>query len=111
MDDRVRAYVCEAVDDCAADRIVAVSRFEAGERHAVFKVWYVGDAASSTDIVVRVSLSNHGHERTQAAREASVLRKVQGLAGPVLHDFRLESPWFDAPAMCMELIAGQQREL
>jgi hypothetical protein len=40
--DRVRGYASDAVDDCAASSITAVSRFEAGDRHAVYRVTYRG---------------------------------------------------------------------
>jgi len=111
IDDRVRGYACAAVGGCAAERITAVSRFASGERHAVFKVSYVDPVAGPNDLVVRVSLRDDGVERAQAAREAFVLDKVQGVAAPGLHDFRAESPWFDAPAMCMQFVPGQPREL
>lgn len=111
IDGRVRSYACDAVGDCSPDRITAVSRFESGERHAVYKVSYLDPAGRTTDLVVRISSSNDAGERAQAEREAAVLNKVQGFAAPRLYDVRGESEWFDAPTACMQFVPGQQREL
>lgn len=95
--------------DCEQDRITAVRRFDTGDRHVVFKVSYVETAGGQRDVVVRIALSNDDDERTNAMREASVLAMVQGIAGPQLHDLHLDSPWFSAPAMCMQFVSGDQR--
>ena len=111
VDDRVRAYVGSVIDGCVPERVTAVQRFAAGERHAVFRVTYADAEEASRDVVVRVSLGNDDAEREQAAREARLLDRVRGVAAPRLHDFRLDSPWFDAPIMCMELVPGVQHEM
>jgi aminoglycoside phosphotransferase (APT) family kinase protein len=110
LEDRVRGYACDAVGDCSLDRITAVSRFDAGDRHAVYKVSYLDPSDSTTDLVVRVSTDNDADACEQAQREATVLEKVQGIAAPLLYDFRCDSRWFDAPSMCMQFLPGQQRE-
>ena len=109
-EERVRSYACDAVGDCALDRITAVSRFYGGDRHAVYKVSYLDPAGGLRDLVVRVSTDNDTGACEQAQREATVLDKVQGIAAPLLYDFRRESRWFDAPSMCMQFVPGQQRE-
>ena len=111
VEQRVRSYASDVVADCSPDRVTAVRRFESGERHAVYKVSYVDAAGGTSHVVVRVALSDDGAERAQAEREAAVLAKVHGIAAPLLHDFRLESPWFDAPAMCMEFVPGHLGEV
>jgi aminoglycoside phosphotransferase (APT) family kinase protein len=87
-----------------------VSRFDAGDRHAVYKVSYVDPSDSTSHLVVRVSTDNDADAREQAQREATVLERVQGIAAPLLYDFRRESEWFDAPSMCMQFVPGEQRE-
>lgn len=111
MDHRVRSYAAEVVADCSPDRITAVSRFEAGERHAVYKVSYVDPGGRTNDFVVRIASSDEARDCVQAEREAAVLTKVQGVAGPLLYDFRCESQWFDAPTTCMQFVPGEQGEL
>ena len=110
LEDRVRGYACDAVGDCSLDRITAVSRFDRGDRHAVYKVSYLDPSDGTSDLVVRVSNDNDAGAREQAQREATVLERVQGVAAPLLYDFRRESQWFDAPSMCMQFVPGQQRE-
>src|SRR6266550_4465253 len=107
----IRSYVSDVVDDCSPDRITDISRFEAGERHAVYKVSYLDPDGATKDLVVRVSIGDDANERAQAEREARVLEKVGGVAAPRLYDFRLESPWFDAPVMCTQFVPGRQRDL
>lgn len=107
----MRRYAAEAVADCAADRITAVRRFESGERHAVYKVSYVDGAGRADDLVVRIATSDEARDCRAAEREAAVLAKVQGVAGPHLYDFRCESPWFDAPTTCMQFVSGKQSEM
>jgi aminoglycoside phosphotransferase (APT) family kinase protein len=90
---------------------MAVSRFEDGNRHAVYKVSYLDAVGAATDLVIRVSYGGGSAECVQAEREARVLEKVGGVAAPLLYDFRRSSPWFDAPVMCMQFVAGLQTEL
>jgi aminoglycoside phosphotransferase (APT) family kinase protein len=111
IDHSIRSYVAEAVGDCSVDRIPTVSRFETGERHAVYRVSYLDLAGETKDLVVRVSISGTASAYAQAEREATVLAKVQGHAGPLLYDFCPQSAWFDAPVMCMQLIPGPQTEV
>src|SRR5688572_6228326 len=77
---RVKAYAGDVVGDCSPDRVTAVSRFASGERHAVYKVSYLDLTGATKKLVVRVSSGNDADERAQAAREARVLEKVQGVA-------------------------------
>ncbi len=104
----VAAYVSEVVG-CSPDCITAVSRFHDGNRHAVHKVSYLGGAAK--DVVARVSFDGAAEDCAQAEREASVLKRVGGLAAPRLYDFRCTSPWFGTPSMCMEFIPGSTHEV
>lgn len=106
----VREYASFAVG-CAADRIAAVSRFESGNRHAVYKVSYLDAVSATDDLVVRISYGRESVDCAQARREATVLKKTGGLAAPLLYDFRCTSPWFDTPAMCMQFVPGREREL
>lgn len=107
----VRGYA-SAVVGCAVDDVTSVSRFDDGNRHDVYKVSCM-DArrATTTDVVVRVSLTRDPAERAQAAQEASVLQTVGGTAAPSLYDFSDTCSWFDRPAMCMQFIPGTQREM
>jgi len=111
IDHRVRSYACDAVFDCSPDRITAVSRFESGERHAVYKVSYLDPVGGTSDLVVRISTVDDARGCAQAEREATVLKKVQGFAAPLLYDFRCDSRWFAVPTMCMQFVPGQPREL
>jgi aminoglycoside phosphotransferase (APT) family kinase protein len=106
---QVRAYAAEVVPGCSADRITDVNRFEAGENHDVYRLSYLAPDGRARQVVVRVASSARARDCQAAEREVVVLRKVQGLAAPLLHDFRCESNWFDAPSMCMEYVAGVQR--
>lgn len=110
MERRVRSYVCSVVD-CVPDRVTAVNRFESGERHAVYQVSYLDDLGDREDLVVRISTRVDGRDWVQSDREAAVLRKVEGFAAPRLYDYRRGSPWFDAPIMCMQFVAGRHGEL
>src|SRR5438067_11061423 len=96
VEERVQSYARDAVGDCSLDRITAVSRFDVGDRHAVYKVSYLDPSDRTSHLVVRVSTDNDADAREQAQREATVLEKVQGVAAPLLYDFRRESEWFDA---------------
>src|SRR5437763_7387462 len=106
----VRDYVC-AVLTCAPDRISAVTRFEDGNRHAVYRVSYRDASGGTEDVVVRVSYEGDPTERARAEREAVVLEMVGGVAGPSMYDFRQSSRWFDTPAMCMQYVPGSHRQL
>lgn len=109
-----RQAVCaytSAVVGCSPDDITAVSRFEDGNRHAVYRVSYLDGMGALSDVVVRVSYSGGEAERAHAEREASVLEVTGGVAAPVLHDFRCSSPWFDTPVMCMAHVPGRQIDL
>ncbi len=103
-------YVSAAVG-CSRDRITAASRFQDGNRHAVYKVSYLGPTGAIEDVVVRVSYGGSQADCAQSEREARVLKKAGGIAAPLLYDFRCTSPWFETPSMCMQFVAGQQREL
>jgi aminoglycoside phosphotransferase (APT) family kinase protein len=105
---QVRAYVAAVVPGCSADRITDVNRFEAGENHDVYRLSYLAPDGRAMQVVVRVASSARARDCQAAGNEAVVLRKVQGVAAPMLHDFRCESNWFDAPSMCMEYVAGVQ---
>jgi aminoglycoside phosphotransferase (APT) family kinase protein len=106
----LQGYV-SAVVGCHPDRVTAASRFQDGNRHSVYKVSYLGPTGVTEDLVVRVSSGGGPAECAQAEREARVLNEVGGVAAPLLYDFRRTSPWFETPTMCIEFVAGQQREL
>ena len=110
LEDRVRGFACDAVG-CSPDRISAVSAFEAGDRHDVFKVSFVDVAGDPRDAVVRVSTRRGTAACVEATREASVIERAAGVAAPMLYDVRCESRWFDRPAMCMQYVSGEQRDL
>lgn len=88
-----------------------MSRFEDGNRHAVYKVSYLDAVGAVRDLVIRVSYGDAPADCAPAEREARVLKAAGGRAGPRLYDFRCTSPWFDTPAMCMQFLPGRQREL
>jgi aminoglycoside phosphotransferase (APT) family kinase protein len=106
----LQGYVSAAVG-CSPDRITAASRFQDGNRHAVYKVSYLDPTGATEDLVVRVSYGGGPADCAQAEQEARVLKKAGGIAAPLLYDFRCTSPWFETPSMCMQFVAGQQREL
>jgi aminoglycoside phosphotransferase (APT) family kinase protein len=106
----LQGYVSATVG-CSPDRITAASQFQDGNRHAVYKVSYLGPAGATEHLVVRVSYGGSPAECAQAEQEARVLKKAGGTAAPRLHDFRCTSPWFETPTMCMEFVPGQEREL
>jgi aminoglycoside phosphotransferase (APT) family kinase protein len=108
--DAVRGYAAHVVGRPSA-HITAVTRFEAGNRHAVHRVSYLDAAGDTRDVVVRVSYDRDAAHRAQAEREAAVLMKVGGVAAPLLYDFHCTSRWFDTPAMCMQFSQGRAREL
>jgi aminoglycoside phosphotransferase (APT) family kinase protein len=106
----LQGYVSAAVG-CSPDRITAASRFQDGNRHAVYKVSYLDPNGATEDLVVRVSYGGGPADCAQAEREARVLKKAGGIAAPLLYDFRCTSSWFETPTMCMQFVPGQQREL
>jgi Ser/Thr protein kinase RdoA (MazF antagonist) len=106
----VRDYASDVVG-CSPDRITAVSRFEDGNRHAVYKVSFLETAGATKDLVVRVSFAGDPDDCAQTEREARVLNRVGGHAAPLLYDFRCTSRWFDTPTMCMQFLLGRQQEL
>src|SRR4051794_1650974 len=99
----VGAYVAEG-GGCSPDRITTGTRFPDGNRHAVYKVSYLGAGDVTNDVVVRVSFDDASAELAQAKREAAVLASVGGTPAPRLYDFRWTSPWFETPVMCMEFV-------
>ena len=111
MEERVRRYVADVLMDGDSGRVTAVTRFGDGDRHAVYRVSYAALATVAGDVVVRVSLSNDAGEQEQAVREATVLQRLDGRGAPRLYDFDGTGAWFDAPAMCLEFISGEHREL
>jgi len=111
LEDRVRGFACDAVDGCLADRISAVSTFEAGDRHDVFQLSFLDVDGDRRDVVVRVSTRRGAEACFEATREARVIERAAGVAAPVLYDVRCESRWFDRPAMCMQFVSGEQRDL
>ena len=96
---------------CPAEAITAVTRFEDGNRHGVYRVSYRDAADAARDVVVRVSFTGDAAELALADYEAAVLQSVGGVAAPELYDFRRTSEWFDAPAMCMQFLPGRQQDL
>ena len=106
----VRGYAAR-VRGCSEDLVTEVRRFEGGNRHAVYKVSFAPPGRGTEAVVVRVSHSSAPTERARAQREATVLESTGGRAAPVLYDFRLTSPWFDAPAMCMQFVSGGELDL
>lgn len=103
----VRDYVYAVFPDCSADRITHLRRLDAGENHDVYRVSL--RAPEPTDVVVRIATSERARDCATAEREAAVLKKVRGVAAPILYDFRCESRWFDVPTMCTQFIDGEQR--
>jgi len=109
--ERVQRYASDVVGESSLDKIASVARFEAGDRHEVYRVTYVDAAGGMHDLVVRVSTRDDIAERVRAEREAAVLEALHGIGAPRLYDFRTESRWFDTPTMCMQFIEGEHREL
>lgn len=106
----VGAYVCRVVAGCSADRIVSVSRLVPGENNAAYKVAYRDAQGDVDEVLVRVG-PRGAAGRLRAGREARVLAKVGGLAGPRLYDFSADVPGFDRPVMCLEFLRGDQPDL
>lgn len=108
--DAVRRYAAHVMG-WSRDATAAVTRFEHGNRHAVYRVTNDRVADNTRDAVVRVAFGAGAADRAQAEREATVLGKVGGVAGPALYDFHSTSPWFDSPVMCLEFLPGSQLAL
>jgi aminoglycoside phosphotransferase (APT) family kinase protein len=106
----VRAYASDVMG-LAPAAITAVTAFEDGNRHGVYRVSYRDASDVARDVVVRVSYSGDTSELAQAEREAAVLKSVGGVAAPELYDFRRTSDWFNAPAMCIQFLPGRQQDL
>lgn len=109
LEQRVRDYVCTVLP--SVTNVAGVVRFRSGERHRAFHVSVVDDGGRPHDVVVRVGLEDDAAERAQAAREAAVLRHVDGLGAPRLLDHRPSSEWFDAPVLCVTFAAGGSHEV
>lgn len=95
-------YACHVLADCSRGQVTEVTRFETGENHAVYRLAYAPTNGAAKDVVIRVATSERARDCAAATREAAVLLKVQGLAAPLLYDFRCENEWFGAPVMCTE---------
>jgi aminoglycoside phosphotransferase (APT) family kinase protein len=106
----VRAYAANVVG-CDPRNVTVVDHFKGGNRHAVYKVSYLDSSGTENAVVVRVSHGNDPAERSAAEREARVLEKVGGVAAPVLLDFRANSEWLNAAAMCMQFVPGYEKAL
>jgi aminoglycoside phosphotransferase (APT) family kinase protein len=92
------------------DRITSVDRLGPGENNAVYKVAYRNREGGVNQFLVR--LGPRGAEgRLRAAREAVVLAKVGGVAGPRLYDFSADDPGLGRPVMCLEFLRGEQPDL
>jgi aminoglycoside phosphotransferase (APT) family kinase protein len=87
-----------------------VERLVPGENNAIYKVTYRGSQGDANHVVVRVG-SRGVAAQLRAKREAMVLRKVGGVAGPKLYDFRAEVSGLDGPVMCLEFIQGHDADL
>lgn len=106
----VSDYVAEILG-CRSEALLAVTKFDAGNRHHVYQASYREPTGVVSHLVVRVSYTADPAERAAAQREAAVLTRACGIAGPRLIDFRVQSAWFQAPAMCIEFVPGVEREL
>lgn len=105
----IRGYVSDVLG-CGEELVTAVSRFEQGNRHAVYRVTY-GTGGDARDVVVRASLTADAAELAQAEREFAALRLVGRTAAPELYDARMTGTWSGAPVMCMEYLDAPAREL
>jgi aminoglycoside phosphotransferase (APT) family kinase protein len=106
----VSAYVCRVIPDCPADGIISVDRLTPGENNAVFRVAYGSRDGDVNRVLVRLGPRGaSGHLR--AEREAAVLEKVGGVAGPRLYEFSVADPGFGRPVMCLEFLQGDQPDL
>src|SRR4051794_17947679 len=96
--------------DCSLESITLVVRLASGENHVVYRVSYLKPNGEANDVVVRAG-SGDDAEGARAHREATVMRKVGGLVGPEIHDFRPRWPGFDGPVACMQFLVGDQPAL
>lgn len=110
VEESVRRYVSEVVTNCSVDAVTNIRRFREGERHAVYRVTYLGGGVME-DVIVRIAVSADDAEVTQAEREAAVLRAVGGTGAPVLIDFQIRGRFFEVPTMCLQFVEGDQRPL
>jgi thiamine kinase-like enzyme len=106
----IRSYVAEVMPDCSFESITLVERLRSGENHVVHRVSYVDPGGDGRDVIVRAGAGVDA-EQVRAHREAIVMRKVGGVVGPGIHDFRPRCPGFDGPIMCMQFLAGDQPAL
>ena len=106
----VSAYVCRVIADCSADGIISVDRRVPGENNAVYTVAYRDRDRDVSHVLVRLGPRDEA-ARLRAEREAAVLEKVGGVAGPRLYDFSGEDPDFGRPVMCLEFLRGDQPDL
>jgi aminoglycoside phosphotransferase (APT) family kinase protein len=96
--------------DCSADRIETVEHLADGENNTIHKVSYLDADDTSRQVVVRVG-SPDGAAKLRAEREATVLRKVGGIAGPKLYAFSADVHDINGSLMCLEFLDGSQRDL
>ena len=87
-----------------------MTRLVPGENNAVYKVTYRDPRDDLNDVLVRLG-PRGAAGRHRAEREARVLEKVGGVAGPRLYDFSADPPGFDRPVMCLEFLRGDQPDL
>jgi aminoglycoside phosphotransferase (APT) family kinase protein len=105
----VSAYVCRVIADCSAERI-SVTGLEPGENNTVYRVAYQDLHGDVGEVLVRLG-PRDADGRLRAEREARVLAKVGGFAGPRLYDFSADDPGFERPVMCLEFLRGDQPDL
>lgn len=105
----IRAYAAAVVPGCSVGRITKVWQFSGGENHHVYGVECLDAHDDRVPAVVRVARVNDETTAANEEAEARILRKIDGVAGPVLYDFSSSSTWFDAPSMCMEFVGDELR--
>lgn len=106
----VRAFVCHAIAECSTDRLISVDRLLSGQNNDIYKVAYRDRHAGVNEVLVRLG-PRDAAARLRAQREARVLEKVGGSAGPRLYSFSPGVPGFDRPVMCLEFLRGKQPDL
>jgi aminoglycoside phosphotransferase (APT) family kinase protein len=106
----VSAYVCRAVADCPADRIMSVDPLVPGQNNVAYKVAYRTREGDLNEVLVRLG-PRGAAGRLRAEREALALEKVGGVAGPRLYDFRADDSDLGRPVMCLEFLRGDQPDL
>ena len=87
-----------------------MDRLVPGENNAVYKVAYRNREGNPNEVLVRLGPQGAAG-RLRAEREAVVLQKVGGVAGPRLYDFVADDPSFGRPVMCLEFLQGDQLDL